>query len=226
MWKKADLSSPEELMHFTVEFLKEKKGDTRLIRLYELKLKQLQASEAYLQLDKEQYQLKLNSEMHVEMIKLYNEIIQNPKNLKKYSTEIVYHILYLLPHLKKWILHIDSLHTLTELSNEIFISKKKYSSSDLSDSIKKKINALPQEISTKIWYILYDRCANHVQEAQWSENHFHEHLEELSNIVSDLTKDLEGLLSYKDFNTNPLIRFLEPFVQSPTNIGFHYPKVD
>jgi hypothetical protein len=201
--------------------LKKRHADTRVIRYAELLIKREKAEIPYEQLENERKKLEILIKRKDKIINCYDKITQNPKSCQKYSTEIIYHILYLLPYIKKW---GDRLPTLRALPDEIRDEGRKASPERI-DSIRDKINSLPKDVSTSIWKTLYDRKAQGVQEEQWSEKHFQEHLGELEHIIDLIRFHLHGFYNY-DFNKNPAqnSKFLKEFVNS-NFINFHHPAI-
>ncbi len=68
------------------------------------------------------------------------------------------------------------------------------------EKLRSLINSLPN--SGRIWHTLYIICAKEAQEDRWSENHFHEFLQRLDQIIIEendwfsLRQDYEQLLKY------------------------------
>jgi hypothetical protein len=216
IWATLDYSSLDDSLS---NELKKRHADTLVIRCAELDSKKEKAKQQYEQFENERNELEILISEKNKIINCYNKITQNPESCQRYSTEIIYHILYLLPYMRKW---GDHLPTLRALSDEIGDEGLKDSPEGI-DSIRDKINSLPKDVSTFIWKTLYDRKAQGVQEEQWSEKHFQEHLRELENIIDPIGSDLRSFLNY-DFNKNPAQNsdFLAAFVNSK-NINFNYP---
>lgn len=82
--------------------------------------------------------------------------------------------------LKRAIKKIDSSETPSNLLSEEEIPEEKIQTP--MQQIQMLINY--SELSTKVWSDLYDKCAQGVQEDSWSENHFHEFLPQLKEILS------------------------------------------
>lgn len=211
-----------------VKALEEGNKDQRIVKFAKLLIKKTKSYQSYQQLESERHTLNLEIMKIDYRISGFNKITQNSSGCQKYSAEIVYHILYLLPYMRKWEHQISSLPRLQKAINELTTSPQ---SPERILGIKNRINYLPKDVSTYIWRTLYERCANNSQEDQWSENHFHEHPVELENIISKYfysdSSNLLSLLKYGDFNTNPFqnSRFLQTFAKSNQNIGFQYPLV-
>lgn len=204
----------------TIDVLRERTADPRCIKFFEMMIENCTIAFDHLELVKRSAPItELDGTLSI-----FSRILDDQNIFKKFSASIYYHILYLIPHLKFWIPQAEKIK---QLLQDI---EKEQSNPDPSGArivhIRNTINSFPQPFPGMIWSRLYDQCGNRIQQWQWAEIHFQEHLDPLNWILRSVFSEIISLLNvYKDgFNANPMkdISFAISIIDSGY-ISFTYP---
>lgn len=136
--------------------------DPAMIQLFELFFNLTKANEDYTVLEFQRKTVVEKIPLIIESIQLYGEIENH--HFEQYYSDVVYHILAMLPHLKIWAPHFPKVAILkNEIQGE---AQAPNSSPTRLHSIRGLINSLPQPLPNMIWDGLYNRSGNGAEKHQ------------------------------------------------------------